>query len=114
MFDRFEFEKFRYRWHKTVILPCNWKTAPGASNEGYHVQTTHPQLHEDHYQDDAPGGGASDSTTTRAEARSCPGRQREDTSETGWDVVTDLVVVGSGGGSCAPLWPPMRAGCKPW
>ncbi|MET7927015.1 FAD-binding protein [Streptomyces sp. NPDC005349] len=32
------------------------------------------------------------------------GRQSEDTSEVGWDVVTDLVVVGSGGGSlCAAL-----------
>jgi phenylpropionate dioxygenase-like ring-hydroxylating dioxygenase large terminal subunit len=44
VFDPFEFEKFRYRWYKTVILPCNWKTALEAFDEGYHVQTTHPQL----------------------------------------------------------------------
>lgn len=44
VFDAFEFEKFRHRWYKTVVLPCNWKTALEAFNEGYHVQTTHPQL----------------------------------------------------------------------
>jgi nitrite reductase/ring-hydroxylating ferredoxin subunit len=44
IFDPFEFERFRHRWYKTVVLPCNWKTALEAFNEGYHVQTTHPQL----------------------------------------------------------------------
>ena len=44
VFDAFEFEKFRHRWYKTVVLPCNWKTAIEAFTEGYHVQTTHPQL----------------------------------------------------------------------
>jgi hypothetical protein len=34
----------RYRWHKTVTLPCNWKTALDAFIESYHVPGTHPQL----------------------------------------------------------------------
>lgn len=42
--DKFEFEKLRYRWYKTVIYPCNWKVAVEAFNEAYHVQATHPQM----------------------------------------------------------------------
>ena len=42
--DCFEFEKLRYRWYKSVRLPCNWKVALEAFNEGYHVAATHPQL----------------------------------------------------------------------
>jgi phenylpropionate dioxygenase-like ring-hydroxylating dioxygenase large terminal subunit len=40
----FEFEKMRYRWYVSVKLPCNWKVALEAFNEGYHVAATHPQL----------------------------------------------------------------------
>jgi phenylpropionate dioxygenase-like ring-hydroxylating dioxygenase large terminal subunit len=40
----YEFEKWRFRWYKTTILPCNWKTALEGFNESYHVATTHPQL----------------------------------------------------------------------
>ena len=42
--DCFEFEKMRYRWYKSVRLPCNWKVALEAFSEGYHVFGTHPQL----------------------------------------------------------------------
>lgn len=42
--DCFEFGKMRYRWYKSVRLPCNWKVALEAFNEGYHVFGTHPQL----------------------------------------------------------------------
>ena len=41
---KFEFEKLRYRYYKTAVLPCNWKTAQGFFNEFYHVQQSHPQL----------------------------------------------------------------------
>lgn len=44
--DPFEFEKLRYRWYVSVRLPCNWKVALEAFNEGYHVAATHPQLLE--------------------------------------------------------------------
>lgn len=37
-------EDMRYVWHKTVHLPCNWKTALDAFSESYHVPGTHPQL----------------------------------------------------------------------
>ncbi|MEO8804495.1 MAG: aromatic ring-hydroxylating dioxygenase subunit alpha [Burkholderiaceae bacterium] len=40
----YEFEKMRYRWYKSVRLPCNWKVALEAFSEGYHVFGTHPQL----------------------------------------------------------------------
>ena len=50
--DGFEFEKWRFRWYKTTILPCNWKTALEGFNEAYHVAATHPQL-LDHMGDDA-------------------------------------------------------------
>jgi phenylpropionate dioxygenase-like ring-hydroxylating dioxygenase large terminal subunit len=42
--DCFEFDRLRYRWYKSIRLPCNWKVALEAFNEGYHVAATHPQL----------------------------------------------------------------------
>jgi phenylpropionate dioxygenase-like ring-hydroxylating dioxygenase large terminal subunit len=42
--DRFELETMRYRWYVSVKMPCNWKVALEAFNEGYHVSATHPQL----------------------------------------------------------------------
>jgi phenylpropionate dioxygenase-like ring-hydroxylating dioxygenase large terminal subunit len=45
-----EFEKWRARWHKAVIVKCNWKVALEAFNEFYHVTATHAQLQR--YQDD--------------------------------------------------------------
>ena len=44
--DPFRMQDFRYHWRKSTILPCNWKTALEAFDEGYHVQTTHRQLLE--------------------------------------------------------------------
>ena len=44
--DPFEFQNMRYRWTVSVRLPCNWKVALEAFNEGYHVAATHPQLLE--------------------------------------------------------------------
>lgn len=49
--DGFQFEQWRFRWYKTTILPCNWKTALEGFNESYHVPATHPQLLE-HMGDD--------------------------------------------------------------
>ena len=42
--DPFDLGGLRYHWRKSTILPCNWKVALEAFNEGYHVQTTHRQL----------------------------------------------------------------------
>lgn len=42
--DPFEFQNWRYRWNVSVKVPCNWKVALEAFNEGYHVAGTHPQL----------------------------------------------------------------------
>lgn len=42
--DKFEFEKLRYRWYKTAVMPSNWKTVLGFFNEFYHVQQAHRQL----------------------------------------------------------------------
>lgn len=41
---KFEFEKLRFRWYKTTILPGNWKTMLEFFNEFYHVQQAHQQL----------------------------------------------------------------------
>lgn len=40
----YEFDRMRYAWRKSIIMPCNWKVALEAFDEGYHVQTTHRQL----------------------------------------------------------------------
>ena len=45
IFEPFQVENMRYRWLKSVILPCNWKTALDGFLEAYHVIGTHPQLH---------------------------------------------------------------------
>jgi len=42
--EKHEFEKLRYAWYRTVILPANWKTTAEGFNEFYHLQTTHPQM----------------------------------------------------------------------
>jgi phenylpropionate dioxygenase-like ring-hydroxylating dioxygenase large terminal subunit len=44
IYGPFEFEKMRYRWYRSIKLPCNWKVALEAFNEAYHVYATHPQL----------------------------------------------------------------------
>jgi hypothetical protein len=46
----YEIGTWRYRWHKAVIVKCNWKVALEAFNEFYHVTGTHPQLQR--WQDD--------------------------------------------------------------
>ncbi len=40
----FEYERMRFRFYATFRLPCNWKVAQEAFDEGYHVAATHPQL----------------------------------------------------------------------
>lgn len=42
--DPYDLGGMRYHWRKSTILPCNWKVALEAFNEGYHVQTTHNQM----------------------------------------------------------------------
>jgi len=42
--NKFEFDKLRFAWYKTTIVPANWKTVIGAFTEFYHVQTTHSQM----------------------------------------------------------------------
>jgi phenylpropionate dioxygenase-like ring-hydroxylating dioxygenase large terminal subunit len=48
--DPFEFETWRSRWSKSVIVGCNWKIALESFNEFYHVTGTHAQLQS--WQDD--------------------------------------------------------------
>jgi len=42
----FEYDRMRFRFYATFRLPCNWKVAQEAFDEGYHVAATHPQLLE--------------------------------------------------------------------
>ena len=53
--EKFEFEKLRFQWYKTVVMPSNWKTVLGFFNEFYHVQQAHPQLLE--FTDDYSNSG---------------------------------------------------------
>lgn len=40
----FRIDTMRYRWRKWLKMPCNWKVALEAFNEGYHVAVTHYPL----------------------------------------------------------------------
>jgi phenylpropionate dioxygenase-like ring-hydroxylating dioxygenase large terminal subunit len=40
----FQLDRMRLRWRKWLVMPCNWKIALEAFNEGYHVNVTHHQL----------------------------------------------------------------------
>lgn len=42
--EKFEFEKLRYRWYKTIVMKANWKVVLEFFNEFYHVQQAHPQV----------------------------------------------------------------------
>jgi nitrite reductase/ring-hydroxylating ferredoxin subunit len=42
--DPFELDRMRFRWRKWLRMPCNWKVALEAFNEGYHVRITHRQI----------------------------------------------------------------------
>lgn len=55
LLQKWEFEKMRYRWYRTVELPVNWKAALEGFDEAYHVQTSHPQLIE-HIEDYSNSG----------------------------------------------------------
>ncbi|WP_231268726.1 SRPBCC family protein [Nocardioides sp. cx-169] len=44
IFEPFQLENMRIRWHKEIVLECNWKTALDGFLEAYHVAGTHPQL----------------------------------------------------------------------
>lgn len=46
LINPFELEKAKFRWSYSVRIPCNWKVALEAFDEGYHVAATHPQLLE--------------------------------------------------------------------
>lgn len=53
---KFNFQNLRFRYYKTSVMPCNWKTAMGFFNEFYHVQQSHPQLIE-HMEDYSASSG---------------------------------------------------------
>ena len=40
----YEYDRMRFRFYATFRLPCNWKVAQEAFDEGYHVAATHPQI----------------------------------------------------------------------
>ena len=51
LLDPYEIEHMRFRWRRWLKMPCNWKVALEAFDEGYHVAATHTQLleHTDDY-----------------------------------------------------------------
>jgi phenylpropionate dioxygenase-like ring-hydroxylating dioxygenase large terminal subunit len=44
MLGPYEYDKMRFRFYASFRVPCNWKVAQEAFDEGYHVAATHPQL----------------------------------------------------------------------
>ncbi|MDG2004415.1 MAG: aromatic ring-hydroxylating dioxygenase subunit alpha [Novosphingobium sp.] len=58
----FETGKMRYKWRQWLRMDCNWKVAVEAFIEGYHAETTHPQIAE-------LGGGKTGSSAEGLHAR---------------------------------------------
>ncbi len=42
--DPLQIEGMRYGWRKWSVFPCNWKVFIEGFIEGYHAETTHPQI----------------------------------------------------------------------
>lgn len=105
----FETGKMRYRWRQWLKMDCNWKIAVEAFIEGYHAQTTHPQisnsgggkvgssaegLHARLYQMAAAGGGIGTGVNEKADVdiRQIPYIGLKQAQETVWSNTTDTFV----------------------
>jgi phenylpropionate dioxygenase-like ring-hydroxylating dioxygenase large terminal subunit len=44
LIDPLRIDQMKFYWHKSAVVPANWKVSQEAFFEGYHVVGTHPQL----------------------------------------------------------------------
>lgn len=105
----FETDGMRYKWRQWLRMDCNWKVAVEAFIEGYHAQTTHPQvtqfgggmtgssaegLHGRLFSVGAAGGGIGTAVSSKEQIdiRTIPYLGMKQAQETVWSNTSDTFI----------------------
>jgi len=105
----FQLERMRYKWRQWLRMDCNWKVSVEGFIEGYHAETTHPQvktvadfavhsssegMHGRLFQVGTAGGGIGTAVGSRdkTDVRAIPLKGLQQQRDTVWSNTTDTFI----------------------